>query len=202
MSVSGQQLASFSIISRWIQTIFFIILILYFGKVLFVPLFFGLLVALITFPVCKKMEKRGLSRGFSITILITCVVVVFVALIWLLGIEINIFLKDYPLIANRLTDLSPGITQWITNSFHISPSDQIAWVHKFTVNLDDDIVGFLKGVLNSTVSTLIMLVMIPIYSALFLYHRGTFVKFITFVISDKYKSQLPIILDESVASYF
>jgi len=179
----------------------FTILLLYFGRVLFIPLLFGLLVALITFPICKKMEKRGFPRGVSIAVLLTGIIIVFVALMWLLGIEINIFLKDYPLISKRLADLSPGVTQWIDRSFHISPADQTLWIEKLKANLDDDITGFLKGVLNSTISTLIMLVMIPIYSALFLYHRETFVRFIALIIGDKYKDQLQLILHESVISY-
>ena len=202
MSASRQASASYSIIPKWVQTIFFVILILYFGKILFVPLLFGLLVALITFPICKKIEKLGFSRSFSIAILLTCVVVVVVALGWLLGIEINIFLKDYPLISKRLADFSPGITQWIDNSFHVSPSDQTVWLQKLSVNLDDDITGFLKGVLNTTISTLIMLVMIPIYAALFLYNRETFVRFIALIVGEKYKIRLDLILHESVISYF
>ena len=202
MSASRQQSASPSTIPKWVQTTFFVILILYFGKVLFVPLLFGLLVALITFPICKKMEKYGISRSFSIAVLLICVVVLAVALGQLLGIEINIFINDYPLISKRLADFSPVITQWIDNSFHVSPSDQTIWIQKLSVNLDNDITGFLKGVLNTTISTLIMLVMIPIYSALFLYHRETFVRFIAIIVGDKYKGQLQLILHESVLSYF
>ncbi|HUZ58374.1 MAG TPA: AI-2E family transporter [Hanamia sp.] len=197
-----QQSTSLTLFTKWVQTTFFVILILYFGKVLFVPLLFGLLVALITFPICKRMEKHGLPRSFSIAVLLTGVVVLAVALGWLLGIEINIFLKDYPLISKRLADFSPGITRWIDNSLHISPRDQTIWVQKLTANLDDDITGFLKGVLNSTIATMIMLVMIPVYAALFLYHRETFVRFIAIIVGNKYKNQLQLILHESVTSYF
>ncbi len=185
-----------------IPVIFFLILILYFGKVLFVPLLFGLLVALITFPICKKMEKWGLARSISTAILLTAVIVLFAALGWLLGIEINVFLKDFPLISKRLSDLSPGFATWIENSFHITPSNQSLWFQKLTSNLDTDITNFLKGFLNTTVSTLIMLVMIPIYAALFLYHRETFVRFLMLMVGERHKTQLSLILNESVISYF
>jgi predicted PurR-regulated permease PerM len=202
MSVASQQPVLLSKVFKGIQAIFFIVCILYFGKVLFVPILFGLLVALITFPICKKMEKRGLPRSFSIAILLVCVVIVFVALGWLLTIEINIFLKDFPLISKRLSDLSPALIQWVENSFHISPSDQTLWLGKLTANLDDDITGVLKGFLNTTLATLIMLVMIPIYAALFLYHRETFVRFLSSIVGDSHKVQLKMILNESVTSYF
>jgi len=202
MSLSGQHQELPSKAFKLIQATLFIILLLYFGRVLFIPLLFGLLVALITFPICKKMEKRGMPRGFSIAVLLAGVIILFVSLMWLLGMEINIFLTDYPLISRRIATLSANTAQWIDNSFHISPSDQTIWIQKLTANLDDDITGFLKAVLNSTISTVIMLVMVPIYAALFLYHRETFVRFITAITGDKYKNQTQLILHESVISYF
>jgi predicted PurR-regulated permease PerM len=69
-------------------------------------------------------------------------------------------------------------------------------------DFSNDISNFLKGVLNATLSTFLMLVMIPIYTALFLYHRGSFVKFLEAVIGQKHKDQLHDILNESIFSYF
>jgi predicted PurR-regulated permease PerM len=202
MPDKSQQPVSLSNPLKWIQVIFFGVLILYFGKVLFVPLLFGLLVALVTFPICKKMEKKGLPRSISITILLTGVIILFAALGWLLGIEINIFLKDSPLISKRLSELTPDIENWIENTFHLSPPDQSVWLKKLTANLDQDITGFLKNVFNTTVSTLVMLVMIPIYAALFLYHRETFVRFMSVIVGENHKNQLQMVLNESVISYF
>ncbi|WP_295673794.1 AI-2E family transporter, partial [uncultured Mucilaginibacter sp.] len=201
-ALSNQHQASISNVLKWIQAIFFGTLMLYFGKVLFVPLLFGLLIALITFPMCKKMEKWGLPRSLSIACLLMAVILLVIALGWLLGIEINIFLSDFPLISKRLSELTPDMGKWVNDTFHIGPTAQSAWLQKMTANLDDDITGFLKGLLNTTISTLIMLVMIPIYAALFLYHRETFVRVITLIVGDRYKVQLGLILHESVDSYF
>ncbi|BAU53832.1 AI-2E family transporter [Mucilaginibacter gotjawali] len=202
MASSNQHQASISNALKWIQAVFFVTLILYFGKVLFVPLLFGLLIALITFPICKKMEKWGMPRSLSIACLLTSIILLFIALGWLLGLEINIFLSDFPLISKRLSELSPDLGKWVEETFHISPPAQSEWLHKMSLNLDDDVTGFLKGLLNTTISTLIMLVMIPIYAALFLYHRETFVRVIALIVGDKYRGQLEQILHESVISYF
>jgi predicted PurR-regulated permease PerM len=202
MLMPKRQSDSFSKSLKWVQLVFYIGLILYFGKVLFVPLLFGLLVALIIFPVCKKMENKGLARTLSITIVLTFVIILFVALVWLLGIEINIFLKDFPLISGRLSALTPGLEKWIEHSFNISPPDQSIWLQKLTTNFDKDITTFLKGAFNTTIATLIMLVMIPVYAALFLYHRETFVRFIALLLGPEHRGQLQMVLHESVVSYF
>lgn len=47
-----------------------------------------------------------------------------------------------------------------------------------------------------------MLVMIPIYAALFLYHRETFVRYLELVVGPEHHDKLHTILHESVYSYF
>lgn len=199
---TNQNVDSLSNTLKWVLLIFITSLILYFAKVLFVPLLFGLLVALITHPICKKMENKGCPRSLSITIVLFFVLILFIVLIWLLGIEINIFLSDLPLVSNRISQISPDLEKWIEQSFAISAADQSSWLQKLTSNLDNDITGFLKGLFNATISTLIMLVMIPIYAALFLYHRETFVRYLELTVGPKYCSRLHVILHESMYSYF
>ena len=197
-----QTVSSLSKALKWVQLVFFTIVILYFGKVLFVPLLFGLLIALIMYPICKKLEHRGLPRTLSISILLSFIILLFVGLLWLLGVEMNIFLRDLPLVSERLSKLSPDLKKLIEESFKISAADQSSWIQKLTSNMDKDITIFLKGLLNATISTLIMLVMIPIYAALFLYHRGTFVRYLELLLGPDHGNQLQLILRESVYSYF
>lgn len=187
---------------KWVLLVFFIALILYFGKLLFVPLSFGLLVALIVFPSCNKMEKKGLSRSLSISVMLIFITSLFVGLIWLLGIEVNIFLGDLPKISDRITQLSPSVTKWIEQSSGLNGSDQSAWFHRLTDNFDSKISGLLTGIFNTTISTIVMLVMIPIYAALFLYHREMFVRYLELVSGPENQNRLHSILHESVYSYF
>lgn len=187
---------------KWVLLVFSISLLLYFGKLLFAPLLFGLLIALVMYPACLKMEKHQWPRSLAITVVITFIVLLFLGIIWLLGVEINIFLRDFPLISKRFSELSPDIPKWIEQTMNISTADQSIWFQKINGNLDTEITAFLKGLLNTTISTVIMLVMIPIYAALFLYHRETFVRFLQLVVGSKNQDDLNVILHESVFSYY
>lgn len=186
----------------WMQILFISGLILYLGKVLFVPLLFGLLFAMMLFPICKKMEIKGMPRSIAITILLFFIFILFIILIWLLIVEVSSFLTDLPLVNQKLANLFPEFNKWVESSFGFSTSEQVGWFQKMGFDFSNDISTFLKGVLNATLSTFLMLVMIPIYTALFLYHRGSFVRFLEVIIGPKYKNQLHEILNESIFSYF
>src|SRR2546423_5188944 len=112
------------------------------------------------------MENRVLPRSIAITIVLEFIILFFFALLWLLGMEISIFLRDLPAVSDRISRLSPELQKWIGDSFGLNAADQESWILKLTSNLDKDITIFLKGVFTATISTVIMLVMIPIYAAL------------------------------------
>lgn len=202
MSLATEQTHKAFSLFQWVQFILFSCILLYLGKALFVPLLFGLLVALITYPISKKLENRGWSRSLTITLLLIFVIILFIALIWLLVVEINIFLGDLPRVSDRLSRLSPKLENWIATSFDISSSEQSNWLKRFTQNMDSTITGIIKSVFATTISTMIMLVMIPIYAALFLYHRETFVRFLESLVGSRFKIVLHQVLSESVLSYF
>lgn len=187
---------------KWVQFVLFSCVLLYLGKALFVPLLFGLLVALITYPISKKLETHGWPRGLSITLLLVAVVLLFCTLIWLLSVQINVFLGDLPRVSERITKMSPDVQKWINTSFGVTPADQTSWLHRLSQNMDTEITVLIKSVFNATISTVIMLVMIPIYAALFLYHRETFVHFLEALVGSRYKVALHEVLSESVLSYF
>lgn len=50
---------------------------LYFGRVLFILLSFGLLIALILYPFCNWLEKHNWPRGLAMLFTLTIVVVLF-----------------------------------------------------------------------------------------------------------------------------
>ena len=52
----------------YFQLTVLVILLMYFGKSLFIPMFYGLLIAMVMYPVCKWLETRRINRSIAITI--------------------------------------------------------------------------------------------------------------------------------------
>lgn len=187
---------------QYLQVTVFISLILYFGKTLFIPASFGLLVAIVMYPVCKWLEQRKWSRTLAITLSLTIVVVLFSVLIWLLSLELNYLVRDIPLMAQKLVKLSPGMKQWIYENLSVPLTVQDEWLQKMSTNLQNGIGSAIQGVLSATSTMLFMLFMIPVFAALYLYQRETFVKFLELIVGNKFKGRLHIILHQTTTTYF
>jgi len=189
-------------IAYWLQTILFGALILYLGRSLFVPLLFGLLVALLLFPPCRWLERRGWSRAAAISVLLVLIILLFLGVVFLLGIELDVFVRQIPTVARRLAALAGRIQDWLEFKYRVSRDTQAGWTGRMVNEAGQNLAAILGGLLNTTVSTVVMLVMIPVYAALFLYHRGTFVYFLTRMVGAKLRERLPVILEQSILSYF
>lgn len=187
---------------RYIQAAFFTAALLYFGKTLFIPMFFGLLVAIVMYPACKKLESRSWSRTMTTTLSIVIVVVLFSIVLGLLAWQVNAFWKDWPLIALKLEGLLLDIQTWIADKTGITIPVQMDWLRNLAMNSGSMTGNMLGGAINLTVSTFFMLFMIPVFAALFLYHRQVFVKYLRFVVSERHSARLNIILQEVTHTYY
>ena len=172
--------------------------LLYFGKTLFIPLFFGLLIAIVLFPVCIKLEKNGWRKPFAILTCLLIVTLLFFILSLLLYWLVNIFSKDVSTLINKLEQALQQLQTWLFNH-HMSALDiKNNWSERLT-----GIMGSILGTtLQTTANLLFMLFLIPIFTALFLYHRKVFVQSIRMIIPHKYHDQLNSILHETIHTYF
>ncbi|HLZ85579.1 MAG TPA: AI-2E family transporter [Puia sp.] len=189
-------------IAKYLQIVLFTVVLLYLGRSLFIPLFFGLLAALLLYPVSHWLERRHWPRSLAISLLLSLLVLVFLALIGLLGMEMNTFIRDIPKISHRLAQLADTIQNWIERTYGMARDTQAGWIDKMMADAGNSVSATLRSLLNSTASTVIMLVMVPVYAALFLYHRGTFVQFVERLAGEELRPRIQLILRQSILSYF
>ena len=187
---------------KGILLLFFGSLLLHYGKVFFTPILFGLLIAMIMYPACKNIESKGISRSLAITIVLLFVTLLAIAVIWLLQIQIKIFLDKLPSLADRLEDSVDNFMYWFESTFGISATEQSVFFKRFTENPESNITSIITQIFSATLSTLVLLFLTPIFSALFLYHRGTFIRFLESMISSENHLKLHLIVNESIHSYF
>ncbi len=177
-------------------------LLLYFGKSLFVPMFMGLLIAMVMFPVCVRLERKGISKSIAITISLSVVVLLFLALIWLLFWQLSLFRQDLPFIADKLSAKLPELQRWLTDNWGLSYQIQQEWIDKLSGDIKNSAGAYIAGSFSATVSTLFSLFIIPIYAALFLYHRRVFVQFVKNIAGAARHAHIDKILSETTHTYF
>lgn len=179
-----------------------IILLLYFGQTLFVPMFYGLFIAIVLYPVCRWLEKHGFSRTMAISTGLFIVLLLFTVLLWLLALQFNAFLNDLPELRTKLQPALANLQQWLEKNGSISIASQNEWGQDLYARLSGDTPGMISGIFNKTVSGLFTLFITPVFAALFLYNRKDFVLFLEKLLGEQYKHRLHQVLGQTILTYF
>ena len=141
---------------------------------------------------------RGWGKSLAIAACLLIVTILFGLLGLLLVWQINVFSRDVSTIIDKLEFTLQQLQNWMF-SHHMSTSDiKSSWAERLT-----GIMGSLVGsTLQTTASLLFTLFLIPVFMALFMYHRKVFVQFLRMVIPGKYHQQLNKILQQTIHTYF
>ena len=186
---------------RYLQIVVLVVLILFLGKTLFIPLFFGLFIAIVLYPVCKALEQKRFPKAFAIFVCLLIITVIIAALIMLLILEIKAFSVDFPQLQKRMNDSIVPLQEWVWNHFGISTSKQAVWMDNTIISFTNNATSFLQGTLTATFDTLFILFMVPVFTSLFLYNRNTFIGFLKVLVGAKYEHQLNSILRVTIQAY-
>lgn len=186
----------------YLQGLFFLLPILYFGSPLFIPMFYGLLIAIIMYPVCKWLEARHIARSIAITISLSIVIALFIALLLLLGWQVRLFKADMPEISARLYPIAQNIQEWVKDHTSFTIDMQNKWLRDTAYSSAGKIGEWIQQMLSTTISTAFSLFLVPIYAALFLFHRSTFVKFLHRIMGKRHIGDANTILQQTVHTYF
>ena len=192
---------SVNTILKWLAVIVLGSALLFFGAVLFVPMLYGLLIAFVMYPLCLLLERRGFTRSLAITLCLGIVVGLFVALVSLLGWQIELLRTDFPAIMNKLTPAILELQEQISSSFSVTVQMQDDWLRNAVANSGDKLGVMLRSLFDATVSTAFMLFLIPIYAALFLYHRKVFFRSLEYAFGPDHKAKVQAILHSTIFTY-
>jgi predicted PurR-regulated permease PerM len=185
-----------------LQMVVFGALLLYFGSTLFIPICYGLLIAMVLFPVCKWLEQHRWPRSLAITAGLLLVFIIFGIIISLLFIEINVLRQEVP---QLFTKAKPSIIQlqhWIESVLGIAIVSQNEWWQQLLHNLSGNTSTILQSMIAATAGGLFTLFLAPVYAALFLYNREVFVQFLAKLAGSSHQQQLQVILRETINTYF
>lgn len=187
---------------RNLQLFVLVCIVLYFGKAIFIPLTFGLVISMVAYPLCKRLEKRKFPRSLTILIALLAVMTVFAAIGMLLIWEAEVLYKQIPLLTARLTDTLNRFQEWVETRTGMDADAQILWLK----NTFSSVLGGLAGLVNASFTAafaaLFNLLMIPIFAALILYNRERYVAGVAAMLPEAQRESLPAILSRSIHAFF
>lgn len=172
-----------------------IIVILYFGQHILIPILLSLLFAILLRPVVIFLTvKIRLPHVIAVFITVVFFILAITTILLFVSWQVSDITNDWNKIKINLSAHLEHFQHWIKLKFHVSYRKQenyIQQVTQETLKGDSNLMG---NTISSFTDTLVSLILIPIYTFLILLYRSHFIKFLYKVVSPKNETVLQNIL--------
>ncbi len=185
-----------------LQYIVLISLIFYFGKTLLIPLSFSLLISFILYPVCIWMEKKGVSKIIAIFISLSVIILLVTGILYLLILQFNEFSQEWEPFKKKLLESLDDLSLYIVNEFEISPEKQSEFLTNLFNNSGTEAFSLLRNLIYSLTESFFYIIIIPVFSALILYHRQLLANALYQIFPADRKQTIHEILIETINAYY
>ncbi len=176
--------------------------LMYFGRSVMIPIAFSLLIAFVIHPICSWLEKRRVGRAFSILIGEIMVFALLAGLIWLLIWQFSSFLQEWPAISKKLQASLVKLNGIIVEEYEIPIETQFAYLQTLLLDNTNRLFSLVQNMLFVSATGLVMLVLIPFYTALILYYRHLWVKALVQFTGEENRARTMRIVQGAVGKYF
>jgi len=179
-----------------------ILVLLYFGRTLFIPLGFASLISFILYPLCVWMEKKKMPRSVAILLCILGIGLLFGVVIYFLYRQVMEFSHEWLTLKSNFLDTMGQLGAFISEEFGISVQDQKSFLQNSINNSGSQGLEFLKSTAFSVTEFLYLLFIIPLLSALILYYRRLLVDVLYSIFPSDKKETVYQILIETIRAYY
>lgn len=197
MEIINQKQPFYQRLSFVLISLSLIITILYIGSNIIMPLLLALLFAILLRPVVVFFNKRlKIPHVIAVLISVLLFVVFVLSVIFFISWQVTDFVDDWPKIRYNMTANYENLQRWIKDSFNISYKKQETYIESVkndSLTNKKELVG---NTLSTFSSTLLDVVLIPIYTFLILLYRNLFKKFLSKLVDRKNHPKLVDILSE------
>ena len=184
-----------------LQYIVFLSIILYFGRHIFIPLSLAALISFVIYPFCKWLEKRGFNRMTAIIINIIFLLLVLFALLALLMSQLVGFLNEWPIVQSKVIDSLNTLSRFLADSYGVSKAQQNDWIAKLFNNSGNVFLDIIRQTLSASAFSTVLMILIPVYSALILYYRELWVRVLQRLFPGQQKESIEEILSLTITAY-
>ncbi|MBP6335052.1 MAG: AI-2E family transporter [Bacteroidia bacterium] len=185
-----------------LQIIVLISAILYFGRALFIPLSFSLLISFILYPICAWLEKKGLTRSLAIGLAMSLLSLIAGGLMFLLYIQLKNFKVEWFALKQKISESLESLSVYLSDNFNISLQQQNVWIEDLTSKSVNNFIPFFQEKLYTLSIALVLLILIPVMSSLILYHRQMFLRVLYSFFAESKKIMIRKVLHETVHAFY
>lgn len=182
---------------RWVQLVVYVGVILYFGREVLVPVSFALLVSFILYPFCAWLEKHGLGRFASILIPMLVLMILGIMVLSLLVFQLIGFMDEWPSIQSKFLYAVAGINEQLSAmGIVISDGGNMSSLS------GGSFLNLLRSIVTASTLSLVLMILIPVYSFLILYYRSQWLKVLGHLIPGERRESLREMISLTITAYY
>jgi predicted PurR-regulated permease PerM len=163
-------------------------------KVVFVPLLFSIIFAVMLYPFCLRFEKLGFSKGLASFVAVFITTIFLILLAYLIFRQMNIFLHQIPQLSEKTNKIIRNIQQYASQNLRIKKTTFADNLQQQVTELPNRAAGMLANSLPFISGLLIEIFLIPLYIFFLLYYRHFFLEFFYKIFYDSEKT----LIDETM----
>jgi AI-2 transport protein TqsA len=187
----------FPFYARLALTLFAIALIFAFmwvGKSVLVPLFFSFLVAILLHPLVKFFEKKRFPRALAAVTALLIFMILLSGLFYFFSHQVVRLSRDLPSLQAKVTDKWEQIQDWISDKYHITNTQQVAYVNKSATGILNSAVNSAATTFMGIAETLILTIFFFIFTFFILQYRRLLMHFVVELFDHEHNEKVQVII--------
>ncbi len=177
--------------------IFFICFFITVAQNLLIPFAFACLLSFLLLPIVNFFENHHISKVISIALSILFAISFIAGIIYFLSSQIASFVQDVPSIKQHLNEHFVSLQTWVKNKLHISLEEQNAYLNEQAVKLKNNGTGYISHTFFSITETVILLIIMPIYTFLLLFYRDHIRRFLFLVFKNEHATHVQSVISQT-----
>jgi len=169
-------------------------------KEILIPIAFSLMLAILLNPLCNWFVKKRTPRVLSIILSLLTAIFFVGGIAYFLSSQIAGFSDELPLLKKKITELFAQLQTTIDQRLNINLQKQNEWIGSAGTSMQP----FIGQTLGTVVSSLALVILLPVYTFLFLFYKTLILNFFYEVFAEKNLKEVGEILSEtkkSIQSY-
>ena len=201
MQISKGLLVSESLPLKWMQYAVYASVILYFGRDIFIPISFALLISFILYPICAWLQRKGVERLFAIILSITFLMLMGLLVVALLVYQFIGFLDEWPAIQLKLGQAISDMSEKFVG-LGFSKGEQMDIISKMSDQSGSNFLGIIRSTISASAFSIVLLVLIPVYAVLILYYRQYWMKILGRIFLSESNESLREMISLTIKTYY
>jgi predicted PurR-regulated permease PerM len=171
--------------------------ILYIASAVLIPLTFGVVLSMLLLPICHWLQSKGMSNGFASILSVVALLIVIGGLVTLLQYQLSDLINDLGKIEERVNNIISGLKDYIKQHFGISHSEQQKIIKEQQGTGMGKAAGMVTTLIGSLAGILIDMILVLVYTFLFIFYRAHFKKFILQLFKPDNRKETEVVLDNA-----